>query len=472
MGYPFTMINNVVAKARVAQKEWAKVPVRTRAAIFFRFSKLVLDRQDQILDVIQEETKKNRLSAFEELLDTVQLTHYYGRHAAGILKEHRRRGAFPIFTKTREVYRPVGVVGVITPWNYPFTLPATDIAPALIAGNSVVLLPDEMTPKIADLMLELMQEAGLPEGLVSIVHGGGRVHGSDLIQAVDFVMFTGSTATGRIVAKQCAERLIPFSAELGGKNPMLVLSDADPVKAAHGAVRACYSNSGQLCIAIERIYVVESKYDEFLKHFVANTKAMKLGSGNDWEITMGPLISEKQFVRVRDQVNEAIAKGAKVEVGGKVRPDIAPTYFEPTILTNVSDDMELGRGETFGPVVSIYKVVNDAEAVARGNDTDYGLNSSVWGGAAAKRAAEQMESGSVNINEGFSAGFASHDAPMGGMKTSGLGRRHGREGLLKYTNSQTISVQRMVGIAPIGKQSNRAFATLLTRLLGIWNKIS
>lgn len=466
------MINNVVANARVAQKEWAKVPVKTRAAIFLRFSKLVLAKQDQILDVIQEETKKNRLSAFEELLDTVQLSHYYGRNAASILKDHRRRGAFPIFTKTREVHRPVGVVGVITPWNYPFTLPATDIAPALIAGNSVVLLPDEMTPKIADLMLALMIEAGLPEGLVSIVHGGGRVHGSDLINAVDFVMFTGSTATGRIVAKQCAERLIPFSAELGGKNPMLVLSDADPVKAADGAVRACFANSGQLCVSIERIYVVEKSYDEFVKHFVANTEAMKLGAGNDWEISMGPLISEKQFVRVRDQVNQAVAKGAKVEVGGKVRPDIAPTYFEPTILTNVSDDMDLGRGETFGPVVAIYKVASDAEAVARGNDTEYGLNSSVWGGAAAKRAAEQMESGTVTINEGFSASFASHDAPMGGMKTSGLGRRHGRQGLLKYTNSQTIAVQRLVGIAPIGKQTNRAFATLLTRLLGIWNRIS
>ncbi|MEY4451186.1 MAG: hypothetical protein RLZZ380_307 [Actinomycetota bacterium] len=466
------MINNVVANARLAQKEWAKVPVKTRAAIFLRFSKLVLAKQDQILDVIQEETKKNRLSAFEELLDTVQLSHYYGRNAASILKDHRRRGAFPIFTKTREVHRPVGVVGVITPWNYPFTLPATDIAPALIAGNSVVLLPDEMTPKIADLMLALMIEAGLPEGLVSIVHGGGRVHGSDLINAVDFVMFTGSTATGRIVAKQCAERLIPFSAELGGKNPMLVLSDADPVKAADGAVRACFANSGQLCVSIERIYVVEKSYDEFVKHFVANTEAMKLGAGNDWEISMGPLISEKQFVRVRDQVNQAVAKGAKVEVGGKVRPDIAPTYFEPTILTNVSDDMDLGRGETFGPVVAIYKVANDAEAVARGNDTEYGLNSSVWGGAAAKRAAEQMESGTVTINEGFSASFASHDAPMGGMKTSGLGRRHGRQGLLKYTNSQTIAVQRIVGIAPIGKQTNRAFATLLTRLLGIWNRIS
>lgn len=466
------MINTAVAKARVAQKSWAQVPVAKRAAIFRRFSKLVLERQAEILDLIQAETKKNRLSAFEELLDTAQLTHYYGRHAAKILKPQKRRGAFPILTKTLEVHRPVGVIGVITPWNYPFTLPATDTAPALIAGNSVVLLPDELTPKIADLMLSLMQEAGLPEGLVTIVHGGGRKYGSDLIQAADFIMFTGSTATGRIVAAQCAERLIPFSAELGGKNPMLVLSDADPAKAAEGAVRACFSNSGQLCVSIERIYVVEKLYDEFLTAFAANTERMKLGTGTDWEIAMGPLISEKQFVRVRDQVVDAVSKGAKLVTGGRVRPDIDPNFFEPTILTNVTDDMELGRGETFGPVVAVYKVADDAEAIARGNDTDYGLNSSVWGGAAAKRAAGQMESGTVTVNEGFSASFASHDAPMGGMKTSGIGRRHGRQGLLKYTQPQTIAVQRLIGIAPIGKQSNQAFAKLVTRLLGIWNKIS
>jgi succinate-semialdehyde dehydrogenase/glutarate-semialdehyde dehydrogenase len=466
------MINIAVAKARQAQTEWAKVPVRDRAAIFRRFSKLVLERQAEIMDVIQEETHKNRLSAFEEVLDTAQLTHYYGRTADKILKGKKRRGAFPILTKTREVNRPVGVVGVITPWNYPFTLPSTDVAPALIAGNAVVLVPDELTPRSADLMLGLMLEAGLPEGVVSIVQGGGRVHGTELINSVDFIMFTGSTATGRIVAKQCAERLIGFSGELGGKNPMLVVSDADVAKAAKGAVRSCFANSGQLCVSIERIYVVEKHYDEFVKAFVAETEAMNLGAGKDWTIDMGPLISEKQFVRVRDQVTDAISKGAKLEAGGRVRGDLAPTFFEPTILTNVSDDMELGRGETFGPVVAVYQVASDAEAIARANDTNYGLNSSVWGGAAALSAATSLESGTVTVNEGFSASFASHDAPMGGMKTSGVGRRHGRQGLLKYTQPQTIAVQRLIGIAPIGKQSNQAFAELVTRLLGIWNRIS
>lgn len=465
------MINDAVARARTAQVEWAKVPTRERAAIFIRFSKLVLERQAEIMDVLQEETHKNRLSAFEEVLDTVQLTHYYGRHAAKFLKDQKRSGAFPIITKTREVHRPVGVVGVITPWNYPFTLPSTDVAPAVIAGNTVVLLPDELTPKCADLMLSLMLEAGLPEGVVTIVHGGGRVHGSDLINAADFIMFTGSTATGRIVAKQCAERLIGFSGELGGKNPMLVLSDADVAKTAKGAVRSCFANSGQLCVSIERIYVVEKHYDAFLKAFIAETEAMKLGDGNDWEIDMGPLISERQFVRVRDQVTDAISKGAKLQAGGRVRADIAPTFFEPTILTNVSDDMDLSRGETFGPVVAIYKVATDADAIWKANDTDYGLNSSVWGGAAALKAAPQLESGTVTVNEGFSASFASHDAPMGGMKTSGVGRRHGRQGLLKYTQPQTIAVQRVIGIAPIGKQTNQAFAKLVTALLGVWNRI-
>ena len=465
------MINEVVAKARLAQIEWAKVPTAKRAAIFLRFSKLVLAKQAEIMDVLQEETRKNRLSAFEEVLDTAQLTHYYGRHAAKFLKDRKRRGAFPILTKTREVHRPIGVVGVITPWNYPFTLPSTDVAPAVIAGNAVVLLPDELTPKCADLMLALMREAGLPDGVVSIVHGGGRVHGTDLINAADFIMFTGSTATGRIVAKQCAERLIGFSGELGGKNPMLVLSDADIAKTAKGAVRSCFANSGQLCVSIERIYVVEEHYDDFLKAFVAETESMRLGDSKDWEIDMGPLISEKQFVRVRDQVTDAISKGAKLEAGGRVRPDLAPTFFEPTILTNVSDEMELGRGETFGPVVAVYKVANDAEAIARANDTDYGLNSSVWGKSAALKAATALESGTVTVNEGFSASFASHDAPMGGMKTSGVGRRHGRQGLLKYTQAQTIAVQRIVGIAPIGKQTNQAFAKLVTRLLGVWNRI-
>jgi len=466
------MIDEAVAQARRVQPQWAAMPVRERAAIFRRFSKLVLARQAEILDTIQRETKKNRLSAFEEVLDSAQLTHYYGRHAPGILRTRRRRGAIPVLTKTFEAHRPKGVVGIITPWNYPFTLPSSDVAPAVIAGNTVVLLPDLLTPDCADLMLSLMLEAGLPEGVVNIVHGGGRAHGSRLIEQVDYVMFTGSTATGAIVAEQCARRLIGFSGELGGKNPMLVLSDADIAKAAKAAVRACFSNSGQLCVSVERIYVTQPNLEVFVQAFAEHTKAMKLGVGTDWSLDMGPLISDAQLERVSAQVADAVAHGATVVTGGKPRPDIAPTFFEPTILTGVTDDMTLGRGETFGPVVAVYPVASDAEAISKANDTDFGLNASVWSRSQGAELAAQIRSGTVTVNEGYNASWASHDAPMGGMKTSGMSRRHGREGLLKYTDAQTIATQRLFGIAPVGTQTNEGFGKMMTSILGIWNRIS
>jgi len=465
------MMHDVVNRAREAQREWALVPIGKRAAIARRFSQLVYRNQPEILDSIQTETQKNRLSAFEEAVDAAQLAHYYGRRGPGHLRSARRRGAIPFLTRAIEHQRPIGVVGVITPWNYPFTLPASDVIPALIAGNAVVLLPDASTPVTADIVERLLREAGLPPDVLTVVHGGGRLHGDDLVATADYIMFTGSTATGRSVAEKCATRLIGFSGELGGKNPMIVLGDADVAAAARAAVRSCFSNSGQLCVSIERIYVVDELHDRFLAEFTRHVREMKLGVGFDWDIDMGPLISAAQFNRVTTHVADAVKRGATVVFGGSARPDIAPTFFEPTILTDVTDDMELGAGETFGPVVSVYRVADDAEAIRRANDSDYGLNASVW----TRRPADvvgQIRSGTITVNEGFSASWASHDAPMGGMKTSGMGRRHGREGILKYAESQTVATQRLHGIAPIGNQSNRDFAGMLNRLLAIWNKLS
>jgi succinate-semialdehyde dehydrogenase/glutarate-semialdehyde dehydrogenase len=461
----------VVTRAREAQREWARVPIRKRAAIARRFAQLVYRNQPEILDSIQTETRKNRLSAFEEAVDAAQLAHYYGRRGPGHLQSARRRGAIPFLTRAIEYQRPIGVVGVITPWNYPFTLPASDVIPALIAGNSVVLLPDAATPATADIVERLLRDAGLPAGVLTVVHGGGRVHGDDLVANADYIMFTGSTATGRSVAEKCATRLIGFSGELGGKNPMIVLRDADVDVAAHAATRSCFSNSGQLCVSIERIYVVDELYDRFLSEFARHVRNMKLGAGMDWDIDMGPLISATQFDRVTAQVADAVKRGATVVVGGAARPDIAPTFYEPTILTDVSDQMELGAGETFGPVVSVYRVADDAEAIGRANESEYGLNTSLWTNRATE-IAQQLRSGTITVNEGFSASWASHGAPMGGMKTSGMGRRHGREGILKYTESQTVATQRLHGIAPVGSQSNRNFARMLNRLLAIWNKMS
>ncbi len=464
-------MHDVVTRAREAQREWARVPIRKRAAIARRFAQLVYRNQPEILDSIQTETRKNRLSAFEEAVDAAQLAHYYGRRGPGHLRSARRRGAIPFLTRAIEYQRPIGVVGVITPWNYPFTLPASDVIPALISGNSVVLLPDAATPATADIVERLLREAGLPAGVLTVVHGGGRVHGDDLVANADYIMFTGSTATGRSVAEKCATRLIGFSGELGGKNPMLILGDADATAAARAAARSCFSNSGQLCVSIERIYVVDDLYDRFLSEFAGHVRKMKLGAGMDWDIDMGPLISATQFDRVTTQVADAVKRGATVVVGGAARPDISPTFYEPTILTDVSDEMELGAGETFGPVVSVYRVADDAEAIRRANESEYGLNASLWTNRATE-IAQQIRSGTITVNEGFSASWASHGAPMGGMKTSGMGRRHGREGILKYTESQTVATQRLHGIAPVGSQSNRNFARMLNRLLAIWNKLS
>jgi succinate-semialdehyde dehydrogenase/glutarate-semialdehyde dehydrogenase len=334
-----------------------------------------------------------------------------------------------------------------------------------------VLLPDAATPRTADFVERLLLEAGLPTGVLTVVHGGGRIHGDALVAVADFIMFTGSTAVGRSVAEKCATRLIGFSGELGGKNPMLVLSDADVSAAARAAVRASFSNSGQLCVSIERAYVVNSLYEQFLGEFAEHTRSMTLGDGTDWEIDMGPLISTTQCERVADQVDDAVKRGATVVTGGRRRPDIAPTFYEPTILTDVTDDMTLGAGETFGPVVAVYRVADDNEAIRRANESEYGLNASVWT-RRGDMAGNAIHAGTVTVNEGYSASWASHGAPMGGMRSSGMGRRHGRDGIIKYTEAQTVAVQRLAGIAPVGRQTNRGYARMLNRLLAVWNRIS
>lgn len=465
------MIDTAVTKARAAATTWSATPVRERTRIARRFGTLMLERRDEILDAIQADTGKARLAALDEILDVAGLTAYYARVAPRLLRPQRRAGAIPVLTKTIEHHVPVGVVGIITPWNYPFTLPASDLLPAILAGNTVVLLPDAATPRSADIIAEILAEAGLPEGVLTVVHGGGRVHGTDLINRADFIMFTGSTATGIIVAEQCATRLIGFSGELGGKNPLLVLDDADVQRAAKGAVRASFSNSGQLCVSTERAYVHADVFDEFIETFVRETKAMTLGAGKDWDIDMGPLISAAQADRVMAHIDDAVAKGATVLAGGARRPEISPNFVEPTILTGVKDSMLLARNETFGPVISVYKVDSNDEALERANDSEYGLNTSVWSRRLGTTVARTIRSGTVTINEGFSASFASHDAPMGGMKKSGVGRRHGSAGLLKYTDAQTVATQRIWGIAPLPGQSNEKFASLMTTAIGWLTKI-
>jgi succinate-semialdehyde dehydrogenase/glutarate-semialdehyde dehydrogenase len=438
-----------VARAREAQQSWAARPVSERAAVLSRYHDRVLANRGELLDLIQVESGKARADAFEELLDVAANARYYASEGPGLLTSERRRGAFPLLTKTVTHRHPVGVVGVIAPWNYPLTLAVSDALPALLAGNAVVLKPDEHTPFTALRAVELLREAGLPDDLFQVVTCRGPELGDPLVSAVDFLQFTGSSEVGRIVAAQAGEHLIDCSLELGGKNPMLVLPDADVAAAAAGAVRGSFTTAGQLCISFERIYAHESVFDEFCEAFVERTRALDLGASFDYGPDVGSMLSAEQVDKTERHVEDALSAGATLLTGGRRRTDLGPHFFEPTVLTDVPESATLADEETFGPVAAVYEVSSTDEAVARANDSDYGLNAAVWTGdtAVGETIARRIDCGTVNVNEAYAATWASVDAPMGGMDDSGLGRRHGDRGLTKFTESQTVSTQRVVPVA-------------------------
>lgn len=453
--------------ARKAQAGWAALPVRARAAVLLRFHDLLLERQGEILDLIQLETGKARLHAHEEVQAVAVAARHYGRKAPAYLRPRGHAGAMPTLTKVTELRQPRGVVGQIAPWNYPLELSVGDALPAFVAGNAVVMKPDTETALTALWAKELLIEAGLPAGVFQVVLGEGPVVGPEVVRHADYVSFTGSTRTGREVAQGAAARLVGVTLELGGKNAMLVLHDADVEKAAASAVRACFSSAGQLCISIERIYVHESVADAFLERFAARTRAMRLGSSLAYGADMGSLVGERQLETVRRHVEEAVAKGATVVAGGVARPDIGPLFFEPTILDGVEAPMAVCAEETFGPVVSVYRFTDEDEAVSRANATSYGLNASVWTKDARRghAVAARLRTGTVNINEGYAPAYGSVQAPMGGMKDSGLGRRHGSEGILKYTEAQTVAHQRLLPMAPSLGMDDETYAAFMTRSL-------
>ncbi|WP_329256049.1 succinic semialdehyde dehydrogenase [Streptomyces sp. NBC_01478] len=455
--------------ARAAQALWEQTPVRQRAAVLLRFHDLVLARQAEVLDLIQLETGKARLHAHEEVQAVAVAARHYGRKAPAYLKPKRHTGAVPTLTKVTELRHPRGVVGQIAPWNYPLELSVGDALPAFAAGNAVVMKPDTETCLTALWARDLLIEAGLPADLFQVVLGEGPVVGPEVVKHADYVSFTGSTRTGRQVARSAAARLVGVSLELGGKNAMLVLEDADIEKAAAGAVRACFSSAGQLCVSIERLYVHESIADTFLDRFAARTKAMRLGTALAYGADMGSLAGERQLESVTRHVDEAVAKGAKLVAGGVARPDIGPYFFEPTILDGVEAPMSVCAEETFGPVVSVYRFKTDDEVVEEANSTPYGLNSSVWTKNAhrGRTIAARLRTGTVNINEGYASAYGSVQSPMGGMKDSGLGRRHGSEGILKYTEAQTVAQQRLLPMAPSLGMTDEAYAQFMSRSLRV-----
>ncbi len=467
-------VDLAVERARDAQSSWAERPIEARVAVFEQFHERLLDDRGSILNVMQAETGKARADAFIELVDAVQNVRYYAARAPELLEPESRSGAVPGLTSATVTHRPIGVVGIISPWNYPLTLSISDAVPALLAGNAVVLKPDEQAPFVALLAVELLRECGLPRDALQVVTGSGADLGSTLIEGVDFVGFTGSAETGSVVAAQAGEHLTPCSLELGGKNPLLVLDDADVEKAARGAVEACFSNAGQLCISAERLYVHHDVYGDFLDAFVGATRELTLGARFDFEADVGSLVSAQQLQKVRSHVDDAVEKGADVLTGGRVRPDLGPHFYEPTVLTGVTERMTCYEEETFGPVAAVYEVESVDEAVRLANDSEFGLNGSVWTSdpKRGESVAARIDCGSVAVNDAYLSTYGAVDAPMGGVGRSGFGRRHGEEGFLKYTNAQTIGTNRGPVMSAPGRLPDGAWSDGMTAYLRLRERFS
>jgi succinate-semialdehyde dehydrogenase/glutarate-semialdehyde dehydrogenase len=438
-------VERAVSRCREAAADWRERTPRERAAVLDRFAALVETHRKELIDLVQLETGKARRHAFEEVLELPLTASYYARRAPELLARERRESAVPLVTTAAVEYDPVGVVGIISPWNYPLTLSMTDAIPALVAGNGVVLKPDEKTPFVALRLAELWLEAGLPTDVLAVVTGEGPVVGPALIDRVDYVTFTGSTETGRTVAERAGRNLIDCSLELSGKNPMLVCADADPGTAARGAVQGCFTNAGQLCLTTEQIYVEQPLFESFLDRFVSATESLALGATFDYGPDVGSLIDGEQLARVESHVADAVERGGTVEVGGRHRDDVGPYFYEPTVLTGVPEESVAVCEETFGPVVTVEPVASVEAAIERASDASHGLNASVWTGERERgeRLASALSYGTVCVNDTYAAGWAALDAPMGGVRDSGIGRRHGPEGLRRYVEPKTVASSRI-----------------------------
>ncbi len=435
-------------RARAAQPAWEALGAKGRARLLGRWWESIWKDRTGVMQSIRQETGKTEIGAFLEVFATDLLMAYYCNNAPRLLRPQKRGAVVPIKHRARVYYKPVGVVGAITPWNYPLLNAFCDLLAALFAGNTILLKPSEITPFTALYVVETMYRAGIPKDVIQVLTGDGRT-GAEVVEVADFISFTGSTAVGRKIATRCAERLIGSTMEMGGKDAMIILNDAELELAASGTLVGSLENAGQACVSTERVYVESGIYDRYIERL--KYYAAKIKQGGDWgmDVHVGSLTNERELLRAEEFIADAVAKGATVISGGKRRPDLGPLFFEPTILVNVNHDMRVMREETFGPLIPIMRVQDANEAIRLANDSPYGLSGSIFSNnlRRAEQLATRMHSGDVSINT-TKVVFGNVTVPMGGVKHSGIGRRNGPEGLLRFVEPQSILIDNRLLSAP------------------------
>jgi len=442
-----------VSRARAAQSGWAELGVRRRIAVIREFQQRLYARKSEIAAVITREAGKPLAEALvTEVLVVLDAARFLIDNAWGLLRDEPvpHGNLITKLKSGRLVREPHGVVGIISPWNYPFSIPATETLAALVAGNAVVLKPSELTPLVALELASLLHAAGVPEAVFQVVVGEGAAGAALLRSPIDKLVFTGSVATGKRIAVAAAERLLPVVLELGGKDPMLVLDDADVDVASSAAVWGAFVNAGQACLSVERCYVHRSLYAPFVEACAEKTRKLRVGNGMEPHTDVGPMIQERQLRIVEAHVEDAQARGARILAGGARLRELGANFYAPTVLADVTHEMRIMREETFGPVLPVMAFDDDEEAVRLANDSEYGLAASVWTSdpARGERLGRRIHTGTVMVNDVISC-FGISEAPHGGVKASGIGRTHGRWGLDEMVRVKYLDTDRMPGMKKV-----------------------